>query len=104
MYEPQDMQEMLAALWKRHRPALEERVEVLARACESVRMGRLSAAEREEAQSAAHKLAGVLGTFGRSDGTDLARKMETWLGDPETLPAHSSDLSEALAALQKSID
>jgi len=37
----------------------------------------LSTAQQADAQSAAHKLAGVLGTFGLTRGTALARELET---------------------------
>jgi HPt (histidine-containing phosphotransfer) domain-containing protein len=104
MDHPQKLQEMLAGLWKQHRPAIEERVNILAQACEALRKGQLTAEDREEAQSAAHKLAGVLGTFGRTEGTDLARKIENWLAAPENLPAHSTDLNDALTALRNSIN
>ena len=38
--------------------------------------GSLTAEQREQASSAAHKLAGVLGTFGLDEGTNLAREAE----------------------------
>src|SRR5689334_3574082 len=99
----QKLQSMLAELWNQHRSAIEERVELLSRACDTLRQEKLDAASREEAQSAAHKLAGVLGTFGRSEGTDLARRIEILLADPESLQLHHAEIESALNALRKSI-
>ena len=104
MDDPQKLQEMLAALWEQHRPAIEERINILARACEALRCAQLTPEIREDALSAAHKLAGVLGTFGRSEGTDLARRIENWLADPETLPSRSGEFADALFSLRNSIN
>jgi HPt (histidine-containing phosphotransfer) domain-containing protein len=104
MDDPQKLQEMLATLWEQHRPAIEERINILAQACEALRCGRLTTENREEALSAAHKLAGVLGTFGRTEGTDLARRIENWLADAETLSSRSRDFREALLSLRNTIN
>jgi HPt (histidine-containing phosphotransfer) domain-containing protein len=99
----QKLQSMLVELWNQHRSAIEERVELLSRACDALREGTLDSVSREEAQSAAHKLAGVLGTFGRSEGTDLARRIEILLADPGSLHLHHAEIETALNALRKSI-
>jgi len=49
---------------------------VLELAASALAQNPLTAAEREEAHAAAHKLAGVLGTFGLTRGTELARQLE----------------------------
>ena len=103
MDQQQKLQQMLAALWQQHRSAIEERVDILSRACDALRQGNLTMADREEAQSAAHKLAGVLGTFGRTEGTDVARRMEILLADHGSLANRLADLSAALAALKRAI-
>jgi len=66
----------LDSLWYRFLPEMESRVETLISAAEAAQSGPLSSEQREEAHSAAHKLAGVLGTFGLSRGTALARELE----------------------------
>ena len=63
-------------LWARFLPEITERVAILERAAKAVAAGNLASASRAEAQSAAHKLAGVLGTFGLTRGTVLARELE----------------------------
>lgn len=99
----QKLQSMLAELWNQHRSAIEERVELLSRACDALHQGTLDPDRRKEAQSAAHKLAGVLGTFGRSEGTDLARRIEILLSDTESLHLHHDEIEIAVGALRKAI-
>ncbi len=70
------MQIKLAELWKQYLPQIADRVGVLERACAALATGRLSEEERKAASGAAHKLAGVLGTFGRARGTEVAREVE----------------------------
>ena len=71
------MTEAMNRLWAKFLPQMEERVTTLNQAAarlsaESV----LSAEEQNRASSDAHKLAGVLGTFGLKEGTELAREAE----------------------------
>ena len=61
----------------RHLPEIAERVGVLERACSALATGELSGEERKAAIAGAHKLAGALGTFGRTRGTELAREVES---------------------------
>jgi len=63
-------------LWARFLPEIGERVTILEVAAEAAGGGKLTEKQREAAQAAAHKLAGVLGTFGLTRGTELARELE----------------------------
>jgi HPt (histidine-containing phosphotransfer) domain-containing protein len=63
-------------LWVRFLPEIKTRVAVLEAAAKAVGEGKLAGKHREAAQAAAHKLAGVLGTFGLTRGTVLARELE----------------------------
>ena len=63
-------------LWARFLPEITGRVAILEQAAKDVTAGNLASARRAEAQAAAHKLAGVLGTFGLTRGTVLARELE----------------------------
>ncbi len=101
--DPQKMQEMLAGLWQQHRPAILERIEIIERAHQALVAGSLTAAQWQEATSAAHKLAGVLGTFSRQDGTNLARKIENWPTDDQGLPTDSEALKSEISALRNAI-
>ena len=80
---PPNISQMLDQLWLKFRPQIEERVAVLQQAAAALAQGNLSPALRAEAHSAAHKLAGSLGTFGLDHGTALAREAETiYQGNP----------------------
>jgi HPt (histidine-containing phosphotransfer) domain-containing protein len=68
--------EALNQLWARFLPQIEERVAIFEAANRALAAGTLSDEERTAAAAAAHKLAGVLGTFGLAEGTDLAREAE----------------------------
>lgn len=73
------LSQAMDGLWARFLPDVRARVSVLETASEAASKGTLTAAQREAAQSAAHKLAGVLGTFGLTRGTDLSRELELTL-------------------------
>lgn len=63
-------------LWAKHLPQMQERVATLERAAEKLASGTLTEIEQHQAGAEAHKLAGVLGTFGLKEGTELAREAE----------------------------
>lgn len=72
--------EAINRLWVKYLPQMEERVGTLRKAAERAARGELTAIEQREAGADAHKLAGVLGTFGLKEGTDLAREAESLYG------------------------
>jgi len=88
----------LDRLWKQFHPQMEERVAALHMAARALSMGKLGDNQREAAQSAAHKLAGVLGTFGMTKGTILAREAEIlYAGDAD--PASAAQLTDIAVQL-----
>jgi hypothetical protein len=72
---------LLASLWVKIRPVVEERLGLLDAATAAAASGGLGEAQRAEACSAAHKLAGSLGMYGYDEGTAVARKIEVLLGE-----------------------
>jgi HPt (histidine-containing phosphotransfer) domain-containing protein len=76
----QKMQTMISALWERSRHTVAERAALLQSAGELWNDNRLDTATQLRAVDSAHKLAGVLGTFGLPRGTDLAREAEVLFG------------------------
>jgi HPt (histidine-containing phosphotransfer) domain-containing protein len=57
--------------------------------------------QREEAQRAAHNLAGSLGSYGRPEGSELARRIDLALSsDPTDGPA-DSDLQHLIRRLKE---
>jgi HPt (histidine-containing phosphotransfer) domain-containing protein len=99
------LSEAMNQLWARFLPQIEERVAVLEIAAAALAGGSLNPAQREQASSAAHKLAGVLGTFGLAEGTDLAREAEDYYsGNAEIDPAtarRQAEVAERLRAMVK---
>jgi HPt (histidine-containing phosphotransfer) domain-containing protein len=81
------MNQALDRLWNQFHPQMLERVSTLEAANQALSVNRLSRNQQGDANSAAHKLAGVLGTFGLTKGTVLAREAELlYAGDAETDP------------------
>lgn len=72
----------LDKLWAQFLPQMLERIAVMEAANEAFAAGRLTVDQRAEANAAAHKLAGVLGTFGLTRGTVLAREAEVLYSAP----------------------
>ena len=88
---------MLAALWVRSTPVIAERVALIRAATMALAATALDDFTRTQAEQAAHKLAGVLGTFGFPEGTDAARRIEQMLlpdarPTPAALPQMEADL------------
>jgi HPt (histidine-containing phosphotransfer) domain-containing protein len=92
-------------LWVRFLPEIRERVTVLEAAASAVQAKQLHAAGREAAKAAAHKLAGVLGTFNLTRGTVLAREAEAaYSRQSSPSPDSGPRLAELAAALRKLIE
>ena|ERR1700676_2682773 len=97
----QSMTEALDRLWTQFLPQMEERVALLEGANRALALDKLSKDQRGEANSAAHKLAGVLGTFGLTKGTVLAREAELiYSGDAEPDPNSLPRLREIAQQLK----
>lgn len=96
MAEPlaSQMSEAMNRLWEKFLPQMEERVSTLENAAARLAAANaLSADEQSRAGAEAHKLAGVLGTFGLKEGTELAREAEVlYSGELQTDPEKSSRL------------
>jgi HPt (histidine-containing phosphotransfer) domain-containing protein len=69
--------QLLAVLWERNRPVVDERVAILESAINTLVATQMLAPEIQvDAANVAHKLAGTLGMFGYPRGTELARMIE----------------------------
>jgi HPt (histidine-containing phosphotransfer) domain-containing protein len=80
-------QSLLAALWLRNRPLVDERLAHLDFVAAAASQGTLTDDLRETAATVAHKLAGSLGMYGYDHGTTIARQIETMLDHPAPDPA-----------------
>ena len=93
----------LAGVWERFKSRVSEQVAVLEQA--AARQGSLDPDRRLQAERAAHTLAGSLGTFGFTEGSQLARKIEHSLLVGKSLNRDEARrLSELVEALRQSID
>jgi HPt (histidine-containing phosphotransfer) domain-containing protein len=92
------LQELLAALWNRSQSLIADRLVVLRQAQQQLTRDAGDAAARSQGADAAHKLAGILGTFGLPRGTDLARTAEMLLEQPDAI------VPEKIAELGRWID
>lgn len=103
--EPPGLAEALTRLWSQFLPQMYDRVTAIEKAAKPLGNGTLSDAEREEANAAAHKLAGILGSFGLPEGTILAREAETLCScGPDAAPEASARLTEIVALLRNEIE
>lgn len=100
---PASMAEALSRMWARFLPEIEHRVVLLEQSSAALACGTLSVQEREAAHHAAHKLAGILGTFGLPQGTDLARQAEHLL-ESDVLPESIPRLASLVADLRSLLD
>jgi HPt (histidine-containing phosphotransfer) domain-containing protein len=96
------MAQMLAMLWQKNRPTVAERVLLLREShTQLATTGALTPQHRTDAASAAHKLAGVLGTFGFPQGTEAARKIEHLLEADPPAPDEAEKLLGWLQELEQ---
>ena len=87
---------LLAKLWVKIQPIVEERLAILDRASSAATAGSLSPELRKEAQNNAHKLAGALGMYGFDEGTLVARELERLLDTEAPDPVRLSELVREL--------
>jgi HPt (histidine-containing phosphotransfer) domain-containing protein len=95
------MSDMLAELWAKSRGHVLARVAAIQAAAVALQAGTLSLEERAAAESEAHKLAGVAGTFGYWDATELAREAEGLLDGTEAISDEGCRRLAAIAVLLK---
>ncbi len=97
--------ETLDRMWVRFLPDIRQRISVLEVAATAAAADKLTGQLRREAHSAAHKLAGILGTFGLMLGTDLARRFEVeFSGEPGPDPSQGKALETVAAEIRAMIE
>ena len=94
---------ILNQMWVRFLPDIRQRAEVLAMSAAALASGEMTTAQCEAAHSAAHKLAGTLGTFNLMHGTELAREFELATSQQPD-PALAGRLLSIAAELRTIID
>jgi HPt (histidine-containing phosphotransfer) domain-containing protein len=97
----QELEALLQTLWKSNYPTLLERVKTLRDAQSGLTVGTLDLETRKDAEAAAHKLAGVLGTFGLPEGSKLASTIELLFAQETELNAErEQELGKCLDELE----
>lgn len=95
----------LSGLWERFKGRISEQVSVLDQATTALSNETLGQELRTQAEREAHTLAGGLGTFGFTKGSQLARKIEHLFETAESL-SHKEvqELRKLVGALRQEID
>jgi HPt (histidine-containing phosphotransfer) domain-containing protein len=96
----EQLQQLLLKLWVNSKATIAERLETIRHAQTQMAQNSLQNSTRSQAVDAAHKLAGILGTFGLPEGTELARQVEEGLST--TNPSEGLSV-EGLDALVKQL-
>lgn len=91
------MSDPVAELWERFRPLVRERIDLI-----EAYAGGSPEVTREDAARAAHNLAGSLGSYGRAEGSRVARRIDqAFLTGEGDAPA---DLVPLVAELRSVVD
>jgi HPt (histidine-containing phosphotransfer) domain-containing protein len=101
--QPPALADALQRLWLRHLPEIEERLDILDSAAAAAAAGALTPGQQQAAHAAAHKLAGVLGSFGLSQATDPAREAERLYAADSPLSRESAARLAGMAATLRSL-
>jgi len=101
--ETQSISDALDQLWVKFLPQMQERVDTLAEAAGALAEDDLTPALWAEAHAAAHKLAGILGTFGLENGTTLAREAESLLAPGQDFDLTAQRRLDQIAAQIRSL-
>lgn len=94
----------LAGVWERFRGRVNEQVTLLEQVATQLLQAKPIPEKRQQAEQAAHTLAGSLGTFGFGTGSQLARKIERSLRKQALSQKEAKHLRELVTALRQSIE
>lgn len=93
---------LLARVWSKSEAAFNERLDAIDAAGAALLAGSLDDERRAAAVTGAHKLRGMLGTFGLPQGSELAGEVEEMLREPGLPPVlRLSELAQELRAIVK---
>jgi HPt (histidine-containing phosphotransfer) domain-containing protein len=99
-----ELTQRILKLWERYKQLCMERLSVIEEACSAASSTALNDEARGKAESAAHKLAGVLGSIGLPEGSKIASEIEALLQPGGALaPGQLLRLSELVANLRSQL-
>ncbi len=97
--------ESIAKVWELFKVHWQDQLSLLRQVSNQIATGDLSKTLVKQANVAAHRLVGALGTFGRPEGTEIARRIETLLTDElEPDPSTALHLSNLIERLRQVIE
>ncbi len=103
--QQKETRELLNNIWYQSKDQVKQRIEILENATASLSNQKLNQRLCKRAQQEAHTLAGTLGTFGFSEATELARKIEKNLGlDNISDLDNIANLNALISTLNQKID
>lgn len=103
--QPAGLAAALDELWVRFLPNIRERITILESAAAATAAGNLTSQKQQDAQAAAHKLIGILGTFGLDEGTSPARETERlYTPNAPPTPETGSQLVSLAASLRSLVE
>lgn len=95
----------VAGVWDKFKQKISDLVQVLEQAATMALQEQMMQELRSSAQQEAHNLAGSLGTFGFTEGSRLARKIELLLQSSQTFSeSEARHLNELVKALRQEMD
>jgi DNA-binding response OmpR family regulator/HPt (histidine-containing phosphotransfer) domain-containing protein len=99
-----ELPQFLTDIWNRHHAQILDRVASIDRVIIALKNESLSTEIRHEAWQSAHTLAGTLGTFGLSGGSQIAKQIELCLeATADLTPAQIPELQSGVELLQLEI-
>ena len=99
-----ELTQRILKLWERYKPLCLERLSVIEEARTAASSTALNDEARGKAESAAHKLAGVLGSIGLPEGSRIASEIEAILQPGDALaPGQLLRLSELVTNLRSQL-
>jgi DNA-binding response OmpR family regulator len=99
-----DSLQFLTEIWNRHHAQTLERVDAIDLVITAISDGSLTPEISSQARNSAHTLAGTLGTFGLTLGSQVAKQIELLLTEnPDLTPAQVSQLQHNIAQLRQEI-
>jgi HPt (histidine-containing phosphotransfer) domain-containing protein len=92
-------------VWTQFRNVIFERLDAVEKAANALRQSALTPEMRQKGVLEAHRLAGSLGMFGLTEGTQVAREIEHLLGEQAVLaPEAPQRLTELSTALRQMLE
>ncbi|MCF2969829.1 response regulator [Synechococcus sp. Nb3U1] len=89
-------QALISTVWPEFHPRLLIRLNQIEAGLIALEQSTLTTELQTQTRKAAHMLAGSLGTFGLTTGTELARRLEQWIDSPHPDPQEGRALWQAL--------